>query len=280
MIRRPPRSTLSSSSAASDVYKRQGYLTVIKHARRVAGISTSSAAEFRGFSDAVRAQGLAGPEVVEVLLAAEVPMQTDAPPDIASPASPDGVPSLRRILCVGSHELHKNHLAVLHAAELLRREGQEFELMFIGGPGWDTRDFDRRLAELTAQGRPITNLGSVSDDQLWSLYREAMFSVFPSLHEGFGLPVAESLACGTPVITTCYGSTEEIAERGGCLLADPLDDHDLVRAMRTLLTDDTVYDRLRREAHAVVPRTWDTYAAEVWDCLVEDTRSTRCAPPR
>jgi len=77
------------------------------------------------------------------------------------------------------------------------------------------------------------------------------------------------------VITTCYGSTEEIAERGGCLLADPLDDHDLVRAMRTLLTDDTVYDRLRREAHAVVPRTWDTYAAEVWDCLVEDTRSTR-----
>jgi len=250
------------------------YLTVIKHARRVAGISKSSAAEFRGFSQAVSAQGLAGPEVSEIQLAAEVPMTAGAPDPATSPKSPGKEPGARRILCVGSHELHKNHLAVLHAAELLWREGQRFELIFIGGPGWDTRGFDSRLAELTAQGRPITNLGSVSDDQLWSLYREAMFSVFPSLHEGFGLPVAESLACGTPVITTCYGSTEEIAERGGCLLADPLDDHDLVRAMRTLLTDDTVYDRLRREAHAVVPRTWDTYAAEVWDCLVEDTGST------
>jgi len=251
------------------------YLTVIKHARRVAGISKSSAAEFRGFSQAVRAQGLAGPEVSEIQLAAEVPAEAGARAPVAPQASPDRAPAVRRILCVGSHELHKNHLAVLHAAELLWREGQEFELMFIGGPGWDTRGFDRRVAELVGRGRHLTNLGSVGDDRLWPLYREAMFTVFPSLHEGFGLPVAESLACGTPVITTCYGSTEEIAARGGCLLADPRDDHDLVTAMRTLLTDDEVYSRLRREARAVVPRTWDTYAAELWDCLVEDTRSTR-----
>ncbi len=246
-----------------------GYLTVIKHSRKVAGISTSATAEFRGFSDAVRAQGLDGPEVSEVQLAAEVP--TPARPS-ARTEDGSGPP---RILCVGSHELHKNHLAVLHAAELLWREGHAFELAFMGGPGWDTTGFDDRLAALTAKGRPVSNLGPVSDERLWSLYREATFTVFPSLHEGFGLPVAESLACGTPVVTTRYGSTQEIAARGGCLLVDPRDDQDLAAGMRTLLTDGEVYARLKREALEVVPRTWDAYAAELWDCLVEDTRSPR-----
>jgi len=248
-----------------------GYLTVIKHSRRVAGISTASAAEFRGFSEAVQAQGLAGPDVVEVELAAEGP-----PPGLLAETAPQAdAGALPIVLCVGSHELHKNHLAVLHAAELLWREGHAFELAFIGGPGWDTSEYDAGVADLVAAGRPVTDLGSVTDEELWARYRTARFSIFPSLHEGFGLPVAESLACGTPVITTDYGSTQEIAMAGGCLLADPRDDDDLASAMRTLLTDQGAYSRLKEEALAVHPRTWDTYAAELWDSLVEATRRPR-----
>jgi glycosyltransferase involved in cell wall biosynthesis len=238
-----------------------GYLTVIKHSRRVAGISSSAAAEFRGFADAVRAQGIAGPDVTEVMLAAEVPKDSSHPMD--------ATPQVPNLLCVGSHELHKNHLAVLHAAELLWREGLNFRLTFVGGPGWDTSEFDARLTALIEGGRPVTNLGSVTDDELWSLYRRATFTVFPSIHEGFGLPVAESLACGTPAVTTRYGSTGEIAERGGCLLVDPRDDHDLAAAMRSLLTDGEMYAALKEQAVRSAGRTWDDYASELWTVLVD-----------
>ena len=241
------------------------YLTVIKHATRVAGISTSATAEFRGFADAVRAQGIPGPRVAEVLLAAEVP---PAPPAPAQPAV--GGPQRPHVLCVGSHEPHKNHLAVLHAAELLWREGLDFDLAFVGGRGWDVSVFEAALANLMTNGRPVTNLGPVTDHDLWAFYRGARFTVFPSLHEGFGLPVAESLACGTPAITTRYGSTGEIAERGGCLLIDPRDDHDLADAMRTLLTDPETYRSLKEQAQRSTVRTWDAYASDLWAYLVDD----------
>jgi glycosyltransferase involved in cell wall biosynthesis len=237
------------------------YLTVIKHATRVAGISTSAAAEFRGFADAVRSQGIAGPRVAEVLLAAEVPEA----PETRS----DETPHRPRILCVGSHEPHKNHLAVLHAAELLWRDGLDFELSFVGGRGWDISVFEAALTDLIESGRPVANLGPVTDHELWAFYRGARFTVFPSLHEGFGLPVAESLACGTPAVTTRYGSTGEIAERGGCLLIDPRDDHDLAAAMRTLLTDRETYTTLKEQAMRSTVRTWDAYASELWTFLVD-----------
>lgn len=238
------------------------YLTVVKHTRKVAAISASAAAEFRGFASAVRVQGLPGPEVAEVMLAAEVPTRPD---ERAAP--PRGRPL---VLCVGSHELHKNHLAVLYAAERLWREGLDFELMFIGGPGWDTRAFDDGADRLRSAGRPLTTQGSVTDDELWRAYQRATFSVFPSLHEGYGLPVAESLACGTPVVTSSYGSTEEIARAGGCLLVDPRDDTGLRDAMRSLLTNPQLLTELEHQARSSVGRSWDTYARELWDVLMTD----------
>jgi len=235
------------------------YVTVIKHARRIAGISRSATAEFSGIARAVRAQGLPGPEVSEVLLAAEVP---GAAGPVVSTTRPV-------VLCVGSHEPHKNHLALLHAAELCWREGLDFELQFIGGPGSGGPDFDPRFDALKEAGRPVSTLRDVTDDGLWAAYRSAAFTVFPSLHEGYGLPVAESVACGTPAITTGYGATLEIAERGGCLTVDPRDDAALAEAMRSLLTDPALLQRLRDEAVATPVRTWQAYADDLWQALVE-----------
>lgn len=102
---------------------------------------------------------------------------------------------------------------------------------------------------------------------MWEAYAGARFTVFPSLHEGYGLPVAESLAYGTPVITSSYGSTAEIAAAGGCVLVDPRDDDQLVAAMRRLLTDDAELERLRGEARGRPVWTWEQYAAQVWDVV-------------
>jgi glycosyltransferase involved in cell wall biosynthesis len=81
--------------------------------------------------------------------------------------------------------------------------------------------------------------------------------------------VAESLAFGTPVITTSYGSTEEIASTGGSLLVDPRDDEAIVAAMRKLLLDDDLVQELRDQIKARPLRSWQQYATELWDCLVQ-----------
>jgi glycosyltransferase involved in cell wall biosynthesis len=92
--------------------------------------------------------------------------------------------------------------------------------------------------------------------------------LFPSLNEGFGLPVAEALASGTPVVTTRHGSTAEIAEGGGALLVDPRDDHDLADAVGRLLEQPDLHAELRRQAAARPQRTWDEYARDLWTVLV------------
>jgi glycosyltransferase involved in cell wall biosynthesis len=233
------------------------YLQVVKHSHRVAGISGAATQEFRGFVDMLGAQGLTGPDVVEVVLPVEVPE--------GQPAEISGPPL---VVTIGSFEPRKNQLSVLHAAEHLWREGLEFQLQCIGGGGWAT-EFDRMMARLRHAGRPVHRRTAISDDELWGTIRAARFTVFVSLHEGFGLPVAESVACGTPSLTTAYGSTAEIAEDGGALLVDPTDDLAIADQMRRLLTDDQLVAELRAQALRRPTRTWDDYAAELWAALAD-----------
>jgi glycosyltransferase involved in cell wall biosynthesis len=241
------------------------YLEAVKHAHRVAGISAAATREFEGFVDMLPAQGLRGPSVVECPLPVEVPF--------GEPGTKDGTPL---VVSVGSFEPRKNQLAVLHAAEQLWREGLDFRLEFIGGGGWAT-EFDAMTSRLTAAGRPVRRRTAIRDEQLWATLRSARFTVFVSLHEGFGLPVAESLACGTPCLTSDHGSTREIADGGGALTVDPMDDRAIADQMRRLLLDDDLVADLRRAALRRPRRTWDDYAQELWDALVgsiDDPRET------
>jgi glycosyltransferase involved in cell wall biosynthesis len=233
------------------------YLETVKHAHRVMAVSESAGREFRGFADMLVAQGLTGPSVVVCPNAGEIP------PGLPSPAPRDRP----LVVSIGSFEPRKNQLAVLHAAEHLWREGLHFELCFIGGGGWVT-EADSFLARLRAAGRPIEQRTAISDTELWATLRAARFSTFVSLHEGFGLPVAESLACGTPCLTTGHGSTREVGAGGGAVFVDPMDDLAIADQMRRLLTDDELVARLRDEAHRRPSRTWDDYARESWAALV------------
>ncbi len=231
------------------------YLSVIKHVDEVIGISASAAEEFRGFVSTLSSQGLVGPRVSVIPLAVEVPRVELAPRDEGR----------RLIMCVGSHEPRKNQEAVLAAGEILAEEGMRFELVFVGGGSRSaTTRFDQRVARLARRGFAVSSHRRLSDEELFGLFATARFSVFVSLHEGFGLPVAESLALGVPVLTSDYGSLAEIAALGGCVTVDPRDDDEIVDAMRRLLDDDELIDRLRAEAEAVPRRSWDDYAEELW----------------
>ena len=233
------------------------YLGVVKHLRRVAAISSSAADEFQGFVDALPAQGLTGPEVVECQLPAGSGTMAEARVGAAGPT----------VLVVGSFEPRKNHLAILFAAETLWREGLRFDLVLIGGMGWGDA-VPRLVSRLRRAGRPVIMRHRVDDASLRAAYASARFTVFPSLHEGYGLPVVESLAAGVPAITSNFGSMVEIAAGGGVVAIDPRDDVALTDAMRQLLTDDALIARLRTQIEGRPSRTWSDYADELWSGLV------------
>jgi glycosyltransferase involved in cell wall biosynthesis len=115
------------------------------------------------------------------------------------------------ILGVGTIEPRKNLGRLIQAWRLL---GDDFGLTLAGGEGWGDRP---DLADAR-----ITRLGYVPDAELGALYRGAAVYVYPSLVEGFGLPVVEAMACGTPVVASAHPSLDE-ACGGAAVRVDPLD---------------------------------------------------------
>ncbi|MDQ4099070.1 MAG: glycosyltransferase, partial [Chloroflexota bacterium] len=241
-------------------------LAAVRHTDRLSAISHAAATEYRGWRTMLASAGHSGPEISAELLPAEPPTHTDA--DLAAARADFTIPGMPMVLCVGTHEPRKNHLALLHAAELLWRDGLRFNLVLLGGRSWNDDHFRRALDEARGRNRPVDTPLAMSDGMLAAAYRLARCTVFPSLNEGFGLPVAESLACGTPVITSNYGSMAEIAADGGALTVDPRNDHSIADALRRLLTDDDEHARLAGEAAGRPRRSWDDYARDVWDALV------------
>gem|GEM_PF-841946 len=242
------------------------YLSLVKHATHLSAISESAAREFRAFNEMLASQGLPGPAVFADLLPTRAP--DIGPADLSAAREAFDLGALPVVLVVGSHEPRKNHLVVLEAADRLWADGHRFDLVFAGGSGWGGDRFKRYVDELLEQGRPLQLHERVGEKDLWALYRLARFTVFPSLLEGFGLPVAESIASGTPAVTSDFGSMAEIAAGGGAVTVDPRDPAAVLAAMATLLTDDAEHARLAAEAQARRWGTWDDYAGSLWEELV------------
>jgi glycosyltransferase involved in cell wall biosynthesis len=233
------------------------YLGLVKYSAVVSSISETTAHEFEGFTHSLSQQGIKGPRVTVA------PLPVAMPPKTVAEASADRAVPL--VLMVGSIEPRKNQQAVLSASRLLWAEGLDFELLIIGGgTAWIIAELDKDIRALKRAGRSVSLGRGVSDAALASAYRDATVVVFPSLQEGYGLPVAEALATGTPVITTRYGSTAEIARAGGCMLIDPRDDGDIASALRSILTDDALHSRLVAEALARPVESWSGYAEQLW----------------
>lgn len=108
-------------------------------------------------------------------------------------------------------------------------------LVLVGKEGWAPEELREAVAE-TPVGKEVIFTGYVADADLPALYAAADLFVYPSLYEGFGLPVLEAMACGTPVITSRVSSLPEVAGDAGMLI-DPTSEAALAEAMRELLQD-------------------------------------------
>jgi len=200
-------------------------------------------------------------------------------PGVARPLKLPGdlpVGGVKQVLSVGTIEGRKNHKALFDAAELLWADGFLFELHVVGTPRPETASpAIARMEELRSAGRPLIFHGPVDDEALEQRWRESRFSVYPSIIEGFGIPVIESAARGKPCICAGAGATGEAAHGGGCVTLDSVDAPSLARAMRRLLEDDGEYSRLCRQATGRSVRTWDDYARDVLDWLGTVPRNDR-----
>lgn len=179
--------------------------------------------------------------------------------------------SAARILAVISIEPRKNPLLLLEAfARAGKLTARPMTLTLVGRQ----IDFFAGLAEQVTQtlrGLPHAVWErEVDDSRLRQLYEEADFSILPSLEEGFGLPIAESLWHGRPCIAHAGGSMAEAARDGGCLLVDMRDADALAKAIAGLADDPELHARLSRQAIARKLKTWGDYARELIVLLATD----------
>jgi alpha-1,3-rhamnosyl/mannosyltransferase len=161
-------------------------------------------------------------DVVELL---RVPAERvrAAPPGVDPRFSPDGPRTQlggTYVLGVGTLEPRKNLSQLVESWRLL---GDELLLALAGGEGWGAQP------ELSAPG--IRTLGFVEDAELPALYRGAEAFVYPSLFEGFGMPIVEAMACGTPVVASAHPSLDEACGEAA-LRADPTDAEAIAAAIR------------------------------------------------
>ncbi|MDR5729772.1 MAG: glycosyltransferase family 1 protein [Terriglobia bacterium] len=166
------------------------------------------------------------------------------------------------LLTVGRIEPRKNPIQVLRAYDMFRRSVPDApKLVFAGMKTWSAKQFDRTVSQLGLQNS-IIQLGYVPQEYLPALYAASEFAVYASLWEGFGLPVLEAYASGTPLIASRTTSLPEVSG-GACLLVDPNSAEDIAAAMRTLHADPALRERLVSLGHKrVASFSWDRTAQE------------------
>lgn len=238
---------------SATVARLPAYLRELLQFDGIAAVSEDSAASLREFW---RWLGVADAPPVRA-----IPLGLDPGPP-ASPAAPDS--GILRVLCVATIEGRKNHGALLAACEELWIAGLQFELELVGLGRPDTAGGAiAEIRRLQAAGRPLVWAGAVADDELEAAYRRCSFTVYPSLREGFGLPVLESLRHARPCVCAGFGALGESARGGGCLLLDSVDARSIAAALRSMLESPERRATLAAEARARRFRSWAEYGNDL-----------------
>lgn len=157
------------------------------------------------------------------------------------------------ILHLGPAQPRKNLLTTIKAFTRVKQaldtksdpSLNDLKLVLSGLPGQDTEQA-KALCDKLNITKDIQWLGKIEDSDLPYLYSGAKLFVFPSLYEGFGIPLLESMACNTPVVTSNTSAMPEVVDEAG-LLVNPLDETELAEACLRLLTDTTLYQSMQQK---------------------------------
>ena len=166
------------------------------------------------------------------------------------------------ILSVGTLEPRKNYNLLLEVFERLRQHRRGLRLVIVGSAGWLCENVVRKIR---SEPSHILWLDNADNETLRVLYRRAAIFLFPSLYEGFGLPVLEAMACGTPVVTSDAGSLPEVA--GDAAICIPArDTQGFSEAVLALLENDRLREEYRKKGFDQVRRfSWEETARKTWE---------------
>jgi glycosyltransferase involved in cell wall biosynthesis len=172
------------------------------------------------------------------------------------------------LLFVGTLEPRKGVDVLLDAWEALRSDREDVPpLVLAGGYGWGGPALLQRIERLSGKG--VHYLGRVSPDRLLTLLQAARLLVYPSFYEGFGLPVAEALACGIPAVVSDVSSLPEVVGKAG-LKVPPGEAAALASAIERVLTEGELEAELRERAPVQAARfRWDAAARSMAEVFRE-----------
>ena len=146
---------------------------------------------------------------------------------------------------------------------LRRRPDLPLRLVIVGHRFEGAEALAEWLTAVTKENTRITWSGLVSDDELAALFETATFTIYPSLVEGYGLPIVESLWLGRPCLCHSQGVMAELAMEGGCLTTDMADVAAIEQALERLACDVELQQRLTQEAIHRDLLDWKAYGAEI-----------------
>lgn len=167
------------------------------------------------------------------------------------------------ILCVATLEPRKNLIRLIKAYQALSASIQEkYPLILVGNKGWLYEELLHLINENKHSN--ILLLRYIDEQTLFHLYSAAKIFVYPSLYEGFGLPVLEAMQSGLPVITSNVSSLPEVCGDAGILI-DPLSESAMTAAIETLLTiDDNAYNKLVQRSLAQAKKfSWNNFSKQL-----------------
>jgi glycosyltransferase involved in cell wall biosynthesis len=195
-------------------------------------------------ADLIRFFRLNPRKIVVTPLAADPHFQPQPPAAIAGVQAQYALPE-QYLLYFGSNKPHKNIVRLVEAFQLGSQLGAKAHSVLVVAGHWDNRYPEaKQLVEKTGWQAQVKFIGPVAETDLPALYSGATAFVFPSLYEGFGLPVLEAMACGTPVVCSNSSSLPEVAGEAH-LSFDPLN----IETMAAVIQEVLVSPALREELH-------------------------------
>jgi len=186
-----------------------------------------------------------------------------------------------QILCVSTLEPRKNHRNLIQACLSIEENYPDLDwsLTLVGNRYAGAFEIADWVQSISAENSRIKWLGIVDDATLEELYQECAFTVYPSVIEGFGLPILESIWHGRPCICSNQGVMSELADGGGCLTTDVTDPLRLADAIYSLATDEDLRLKLSREAASRSLKTWNDYVAELTEAIAKPQFSPAVSEP-
>jgi len=173
------------------------------------------------------------------------------------------------ILSVCTLEPRKNLSRLVKAyATLPYAVQKKFKLVLVGSKGWNIDELYKNILDLNLKDKIILP-GFVSDEDLAYFYNAATIFVYPSLYEGFGLPVLEAMACGLPVITSNASSLPEVAGKAAILI-NPYKEEQIALAIRKVINSDNLQRTLRQKGLLQAKKfSWKKAAQETVDLFTK-----------